>query len=235
MYKRLSGFNIRKAMELEISVEDIFQITTEEEGDKAAKEIYIDDITHSSEIDNIDEVFSNNQSIIFYYSPKEEVQINETLRAYIYDFYVASKDSDELSGDFRILSEKSKEIMFLNTEVLSHDQFVENVMTAQRYLGKFEQAIFKRKFVGIGNFQMEEYAISHLMVGFSEIHLLDFFVKDSNLISTITNIISAEYEKDILEQKEYFTEEEFEVLMHTVKKHKRILSGKGNGIDFDFL
>ena len=66
MYKRLSGFNIRKAMELEISVEDIFQITTEEEGDKAAREIYIDDITHSSEIDNIDDIFKENQNIIFY-------------------------------------------------------------------------------------------------------------------------------------------------------------------------
>ena len=81
---------------------------------------------------------------------------------------------------------------------------------------------------------MEEYAISHLMVGFSELHLLDFFIKDSNLISTITNIISAEYEKDILEQKEYFTEEEFEVLMQTVNKHKKILSGRNSGLDFDF-
>lgn len=234
MYKRLSGFNIRKAMELEISIEDIFQITTEEEGDKAAKEIYLDDITHSSEIDNIDEIFKDDKNIIFYYSPKKEVIINETLKAYIYEFYVASREFEPGAGDSIILSEKSKEIMFLNTEVIGNSDFIENIMAAQRYLGQFEKAIFKRKFIGIGNFQMEEYAISHLMVGFSELHLLDFFIKDSNLISTITNIISAEYEKDILEQKEYFTEEEFEVLMQTVNKHKKILSGRNSGLDFDF-
>ena len=235
MYKRLSGFNIRKAMELEISVEDIFQITTEEEGDKAAREIYIDDITHSSEIDNIDDIFKENQNIIFYYSPKKEIIINETLKAYTYDFYVASREFEDGAGDSRILSEKSKEIIFLNTKTLSHAQFVENIMSAQRFLGRFEQAIFKRKFIGIGDFQMEEYALNHLMVGFSEIHLLDFFIKDSNLISTITNIISAEYEKDIIEQKEYFTEEEFEVLMQTVDKHRKILNNKGNSVDFDFM
>jgi hypothetical protein len=235
MYKRLSGFNIRKAMELEISIEDIFQITTEEEGDKAAKEIYIDDITHSSEIDNIDDIFKNNQNIIFYYSPKEEIIINENLKAYIYDFYVASIESEEGAGDSRILSEKSKEIMFLNTKVLEHYEFVENVMAAQRFLGKFEQAIFKRKFIGIGGFQIEEYALNHLMVQFSEIHLLDFFIKDSNIISTITNIISAEYEKDIIEQKEYFTDEEFQVLMQTVRKHRKILNGKSDNIGFEFM
>ena len=235
MYKRLSGFNIRKAMELDISVEDIFQISTEKEGDIAAKEIYQDDITHSSEIENIDDVFSNHENIIYYYSEKEEVQINESLKAYIYDFYVASKDGDALSGDFQIISEKSKEIMFLNTEVIDYFEFMRNVMDAQKFLGKFESAIFKRKFVGIGSFQIEDYALNHVIIGFSELHLLDFFIKDSNLISTISSIVSADYEKDILEQKEYFTEEEFEKLMYTVKKHKKLINKTNSTLGFDFL
>lgn len=235
MYKRLSGFNIRKAIELEISVEDIFQITKDEEGDIAAKEMYQDDITHSSEIENIDDIFPNHQNIIFYYSKKEEVQINESLKAYTYDFYVASKDSDELSGDFEIITEKSKEVMFLNTEIVDYFQFIANVMAAQKYLGIFDSAIFKRKFVGIGSFSIEDYALNHIMIGFSELHLLDFFIKDSNLISTISSIISADYEKDILEQKEYFTEEEFESLMQTVKRHKKMINKSNSNLGFDFL
>ena len=224
MLNRLSGLKVRKAIELNLSIEDIFQIKTEEEGDKAAKEIYQEDISHSSEIENVNEIFPENENIIYYCSPKETFQLNTNLRAYVYDYYIARKE--EIKGDieFKINSEKSKEVIFLNTEKIDYFEFLLNLLEAHRFLGKFNKEIFKRKFAGIGDFKMEDYALNHVVVEISDLHMLDFYIEDSNLVSTISNILSANYEKDILEQKEYFSEEEYEIMLETVKKHKKILS-----------
>jgi hypothetical protein len=233
MNKRLTGFDIRKALELEISVEQIFQIQIEEEGDIAAKEIYDDSITHTSEIENIDDIFSKNNGVVFYTSPKEEIILNNTLKAYIYDFYISTTEEEYKNGlNCPIESDYSQEIIFLNTETLNYNDFCKNCMEAQLFLGKFEKNIFKRKFLGVGSFVMEEYALIHPMILHSGIHLLDFFIKDSNLVSSIGNIINANYEKDIMEQKEYFTEEEYSRLLNTVDKHKKILVNGFNLNDF---
>lgn len=224
MYKRLTGLKIRKALELNLSMEEIFQIETSEDGDKAAKEIYEEDVTHSSELENVDEIFPEGTYMINYSSTKEEIQLTTNLKAYVYDFYVASKEEILGHGDFNIVSEKCKEVTFLNTEKLDYFEFLLNLMEAHKFLGKFNRESFKRKFIGIGSFKIEEYAINHMVVELSDLHMLDFYVQDSNLISTINNILSADYEKDIMEQKEYFTDEEYYFLLETVKKHKKILN-----------
>lgn len=224
MLNRLSGIKIRKAIELNLSIEDIFQIDTKEEGDKAAKEIYQDDISHSSEIENLDEIFLENENILYYYSPKEEFQLTTNLKAYVYDCYIANKEEVKSSNDFKINSEKSKEIFFLNTEKIDYFEFLLNLLEAHKFLGKFNKSNFKKRFYGIGDFKMEEYALNHIVVEMSDLNMLDFYIEDSNLVSTISNILSANYEKDILEQKEYFSNEEYESLLETVKKHKKILS-----------
>lgn len=220
---RLSGLNIRKALELEISVEDIFQLTTDEEGDIAAREIYDEDITHTSEIENIEEIFGESP-VLFYSTEKEEIIINDNLKAYKYDFYLTSLEKETIDEDGTVLSEKSTEIIFLNTKVLNYHEFLRNIMDAHSYLGQFPKNLFKRKFIGIGSFKMEEYALSHTMTLFADVHLLDFYIQDSNLVSTISKIITADYENDINEQKEYLTEEEYSGLLNTVKKHKNLIS-----------
>ncbi len=225
MHKRLTGFDIRKALELEISVEEIFQIQTDEEGDIAAKEIFEESITHTSEIDNVDEIFSKNNGVLFYTSKKEEIIINPTLKAYKYDFYMSTTENEYKKGENSVIdSDYSQEILFLNTEILDYNNFCKNCMEAHFFLGKFPKNIFKRKFLGIGSFVMEEYASIHPIILYSGVHLLDFYIKDSNLVSTIGSIINASYEKDIIEQKEYFSEEEYNKLLFTVEKHKKIIS-----------
>lgn len=224
---RLSGLNIRKALELDISVEEIFQINTEDEGDIAAKEIYDDDITHTSEIENIEEIFGESP-VLFYSTEKEEIIINDNLKAYKYDFYLTSLEKETIDEEGTILSEKSTEIIFLNTKVVNYHEFLKNVMDAHSYLGQYKKKLFKRKFIGIGSFKMEDYALNHTMVLFADIHLLDFYIEDSNLVSTISKIISAEYENDIKEQREYLTEEEYARLLETLEKHKNFIS---KGVD----
>ncbi len=219
---RLSGLNIRKATELQLPIEDIFKINKDSEGDIAAKEIYEDKITHSSEIENIKEIFGEGFTQ-FYSEPKKEISINKNLKAYIYNFYLAALNKKSLKNS-KIESEKCLEIFFINTKILNYSEFLSNIMDAHSYLGRFPKNKFKRRFSGIGSFNMEDYVSNHNMTSIADVHLIDFFIKDSNLVSSVSNIITARYENDIVEQREYFNEDEYYKMLDTVKRHKKIIS-----------
>lgn len=226
----LTGLKVRKALELELSPKEIFNISLEEEGDYSAKEMYEEKINHSSEIINKKEIFEND-FLLIYYDKKKVIKINDNLEAYIFDTYVSHMVEETFEKDSKIINEKNKEIIFLNTKVLNYNEFLKNVMDAHRFLGKYEQHFFKKRFSGIGSFNMEEYVQNHIVLSMSDVHFLDFFIKDSNLVSTISLIITANYEKDLLEQKEYFEEDEYEKMLEVVKKHKSfILKGIGLGL-----
>lgn len=226
----LTGLKIRKALELELSPREIFNISLEPEGDDLAKEMYEEKINHSSEIANKEEVFGKD-FLLIYYDIKRVIKINENLEAYIFDTYLSHLVEETYEKESKIINEKTEEVIFLNTKTLNYNEFIKNVMDAHSFLGKFEKQFFKRRFSGVGSFDMEEYALNHSMLSMSDVHFLDFFIKDSNLVSTISMIITANYETDILEQKEYFKEEEYEKLLETVKKHKSfILKGLNLGL-----
>lgn len=217
-------------MELELSVEDIFRINKESEGDSSAREIYEDKITHSSEIENIEEIFGED-TFLYYSTKKLEVEINDSLKAYKFDMYMSAMDSEDINIASKISSDKSSEILFLNTKEVTFPEFQRNLMDAQMFLGNYERGKFKRRFAGIGDFTMEEYATNHSLINFSGLHMLQFYIKDSGIVSTIGNILTANYERDILEQREYFTEEEYVKLLSTVKQHKKLIAmGMNYGI-----
>jgi hypothetical protein len=100
---------------------------------------------------------------------------------------------------------------------------MKNIMDAQMFLGKYGKAMYKRRFSGIGSFYMEDYADNHSFISFASLHLLDFFVKDSNIYSTIGRLVTAGYEQDIIDQREYLTEEEYFRMLDTVKKHRNLI------------
>lgn len=231
MKNRLTGFNIRKALELELSIEQIFQIDIEEDGNIAAQEIFEEGITHTSEIDNFDEIFKDNE-VLFYTSPKKEVQINDSLKAYHYNFYMVTLLEKENEDNSLIYSEKHEEIMFLNTNELSFIDFCQNTMDANFYLGKFSKNIFNRKFLGIGQFNMEDYSLIHPMFIHSNLHLLDFYIMENEIITTISNMISANYGNDIEEQRSYLKDDKYIELKESLKKHKKILK-ESLGFNFD--
>jgi hypothetical protein len=219
---KLNGLKIRKAIELEVPVEQIFKIDTIEEGDIAAKEIFEDNINHTSEIENLEEIFGND-SFIFYTSSKKEHKINDNLKAYTYEMYMSHLQEENININSKIINEKSVEVQFLSTKVLNYAEFMQNIMDAQMFLGKYEKCFFRRRFSGIGNFNMEDYVENHSLISFSSLHLLDFFIKDSNIYSTIGQLVTAGYEQDIKDQKEYLTEEEYYRMLDTVKKHKSLI------------
>jgi hypothetical protein len=71
----LTGLKIRKAIELELNPKDIFNISLDPEGDELAKEMYEENISHSSEIANKEEIFGKD-FILIYYDRKKIVKIN---------------------------------------------------------------------------------------------------------------------------------------------------------------
>jgi hypothetical protein len=219
---KLSGINIRKAIELDLPIEEIFQISKKSEGDIAAKEIYEDKITHSSEIENVEEIFEEGFTQ-FYCEPKKEIKINKNLKVYVYNFYLCCLNGEDLKNS-KIESEKSLEISFINTKTLNYSDFIKNIMDAHSYLGRFPKNNFKKRFSGIGSFNMEEYVSNHNMCAISDLNFTDFFIEDSNLVSTISNIITARYENDIIQQREYFNEEEYYRMLDTLKRHQKIIS-----------
>jgi hypothetical protein len=224
---KLTGLQVRQGWDLDISVKDIFQIKTNEEGDEVSKEIFEEKITHSSEIENFDEIFGK-ENILFYSTKKREVKINENLIAYIFDFYICSLDDNIDRYHSKISSDKTSEIIFLNTKVLDYNDFCKNIMDAHSFLGKYPKGNFRKNFTGIGDFTMEEYSLGHTFVINSGLHLLNFFIKDSNLVSTISSIITASYESDIKEQRKYFNEIDYEMMLQNVRKHRMYIS---KGID----
>jgi hypothetical protein len=226
----LTGLKIRKAIELELNPREIFNISLEPDGDELAKEMYEENINHSSEIVNKEEVFGKD-FLLIYYDIKKIIKINENLEAYVFNSYLSHLIEETYEQESKIINEKNEEVIFLNTKILNYNEFLKNVMDAHSFLGKFEKKFFKIRFSGVGSFNMEDYALNHTMISMSDVHFLDFFIKDSNLVSTISMIITANYETDIIEQKEYFDEEEYKKMLETVKKHKSfILKGLSLGL-----
>ncbi len=226
----LTGLKVRKAIELELNPREIFKFSLEPEGNELAKEMYEENITHSSELKNKQEIFEDD-FLLIYYDRKKLIKINENLEAYVFDTYISHLIEETYEKESKIINEKTEEVIFLNTKILDYITFLRNIMDAHSFLGNFEKSFFKRRFSGIGSFDMEDYSLNHSMISMSDVHFLDFFIKDSNLVSTISMIATANYEKDIIEQKEYFEEEEYEKMLETVKKHKQyILKGLSLGL-----
>lgn len=215
----LTGLKIRKAIELELNPKEMFNISLNAEGDELAKEMYEEKINHSSEIENKKDVFDKD-FLLIYYDVKRIIKINENLDAYVFDAYLSHLIEETYEKESKIINEKTKEVIFLNTKILNYNEFLKNIMDAHSFLGKFEKQFFKIRFSGVGFFDMEDYAINHSILSMSDVHFLDFFIKDRNLVSTISMIMTANYEKDIVEQKEYFEKEEYDKLLETVKSHK---------------
>lgn len=220
---KLNGLQIRKALELEVPIEQIFKIETQPEGDVASKELFDDNITNANEVENLDEIFGE-EDFIYYRTQKKEHQINENLKAYTHHMYMSSLESESVHSNPGIINEKNLEIQFINTKELAYDEFMKNIMDAQMFMGKYERDIFKRRFSGIGSFHMEDYAEHHSLINYASLHFLDFFVKDSNIYTTITRLVTAGYEQDIIQQKEYLTKEQYDNMLETVQKHKKLIN-----------
>jgi len=230
----LDSLNIRKGLELDVDVTDIFSVETKAQGDIIAKKIFEKGWElHSEEYpEDYDKIIDAGGLI--YESEKTRVKISENLIAYVYDSYLVSADvlneeddeDSEIEGDekYKIIADRCKEIEFVNTKILTFDEFCVNVMDAQKFVGKYETSIFRSAFYGYGNFELEEYYEVHKMVTISTIHTLSFFIKHRNILAGIGAFVTGLYRNDILKQREYLSSKEFSNILDESEKQFSIIS-----------
>jgi len=228
----LDSLNIRKGLELEVEVSDIFSVETKAQGDIIAKEIYEKgwEIYSEEHPEDYDKIIDSGGLI--YESEKTRVKISENLIAYVYDSYLVSADvldddEDEESTEsdkYEIIADRCKEIEFVNTKILNFDEFCINVMDAQKFVGKYETSIFRSAFYGYGDFTLEEYYEVHKMVTISTIHTLSFFIKHKNIVAGIGAFVTGLYRNDILKQREYLNSKEFSAILDESERQFALIS-----------
>ena len=216
--KIFKGINVRKGLELEVPVSDIFKIDTKKQGNIIAMELYSDE---SKKVpSDVEKLFDKEREII-YITESEKHNINKNLFAYTREIYIIREDENEY-GRKRIEKDKFEEVDFVNTKILSYLDFSKNVMDAHAFSNNYKSE-FRNAFIGVGKFKFENYLKSNELLAFSNLHFLDFFIFKDNVLASIDNISMANYFKDIREQKEYLSEPGYKKLMGDVKKHRNML------------
>jgi len=226
----LDSLNIRKGLELEVEVSDIFSVETKSQGDIIAKEIYEKgwEIYSKERPEDYDKIIDSGGLI--YESEKTRVKISENLIAYVCDSYLVSADvlddNEEFieSDKYEIIADRCKEIEFVNTKILNFDEFCVNVMDAQKFVGKYETSIFRSAFYGYGDFTLEEYYEVHKMVTISTIHTLSFFIKYKNIVAGIGSFVTGLYRNDVMKQREYLSSKEFSTILDESERQFAMIS-----------
>ena len=209
----LDSLNIRKGLELDVDVADIFAIKTSSAGEILAKEICDLGWEMYSTINPDSFQTIINSGGIIYNSEKKAVKISESLIAYVYDSYLVDTNFENGAGGPDVFTNISKEIEFLNTEILDFDQFCVNIMEAQSFTGKYKPSIFKFSFYGYGEFSMNDFLEVHKMVYLSNMHTMNFYLKHKNVVSGISCFLNGFHRNDIIKQREYLTTKELSSLL----------------------
>lgn len=230
----LTGLNIRSGLELDVPVKDIFKITIEPEGNILAKK-FIESKNKKDKklLAEVNAHFEKEQ-FLNYSDIKIIHQINDSLICYTYDSYFIYED-DQTNN--QIDYEKNLELIFINTELLNFEKFCENLMAAQSFAGNFSKPEFNHPFMGVGNFDLQDYIPLHPLISHSSINLINFYVYHRNILSSIGYFICGLFENDIREQKKYISDYEFRQLNALLKQYKNNLLNslrKAEEDDLDF-
>jgi hypothetical protein len=220
----LDSLNIRKGLELEVPVKDIFAIKTLEVGDVLSKEIC--DLgweAYSTINPELSQKVAESGGTI-YSSEKKAFKISDSLTAYVYKCYIVDVQFDEENEKFDAITSVSDEIDFLNTEILDFDQFCFNIMQAQSFSGKYNNPLFKFSFYGYGSFSLNNYIDIHKIVALSNIHTLNFFINHKNVLSGISAFLNGLHRNDIVRQREYLTSKEFATLLNEAEMQFELIS-----------
>lgn len=212
----LSGINIRSGLELEVPVKDIFKVDVAPEGNILAKNYYRSEDKKSLMVDV--QPIIDKEEYISYSDLKMPQKINDSLVCYVYDSYFLFRN-DLNNG--RIECEKTNDLLFVNTELLEFEDFCRNIMDAQAYSGNFEKSEFNHNFIGVGNFDLDDYIPLHPMIANSSINLVNFFIYHKKVLSSVGYFVCGLFENDIKDQRKYLTEQEYKQMISFAKSHKK--------------
>lgn len=228
----LTGINIRSGLELEVPVNEIFNVNIAPEGNIIAKIYYESESKKDKKlIKEIREQFEKDQ-FINYNDIKISHKLNDSLTCYVYDSYFMYEDEIKKNS---IIVEKNTELLFVNTELLDYEKFCSNFMAAHSFSGNFNKPEFNYPFIGVGNFDLDEYLPLHPLCCYSNLNLVNFFIYHRNILSSIGYFICGLFENDIREQRKYINDQEYKQLLSLVRKHKKNLLNMFKNLDQDGL
>lgn len=222
--EHLTGINIRIALqELDIPVKDVIKVNTEARGDERLHELFQEGNKKTFlKYPDLERLIDEND-IMVYSEKKTGHKLNETLTAYVFNSYSAYRN---FSRGHKIITEKTLEIEFVNSEMLNFDSYCHNLMTAQAFTGNYSTPIFLYPFIGIGNFSLEDYVNIHQIVINSNFNMNYFFVYYKKILSSIDNFLGVNYETDIRSQQKYLNEKEYRSIMKTLKSQRHLVASQ---------
>ncbi len=228
---KFTGLNIRSGLELDVPIEDIFKVSIIPEGNILAKKYHNSNHTSEKELKDIQETISKDH-IVLYDDLKKKHEINNSLDCYEHDSYLLYYDLDnsEHGCPPLIKSTKSTELTFVNTDLLTLDDFCNNLMQAQAFSGNFPPSEFNYQFMGVGDFELSDYTGIHQLAAFSSMNFINFYIKH-HILSSIGYFICGLFENDIIEQKKYLTPEQLKYLQNLLKEQKKLVLDSFNSME----
>jgi hypothetical protein len=184
-------------------------------GDKKAMEAHEIGLTKFlKKNDNINSILGKDDGIM-YLTKKTKHKAGKFLDAYVFDSYLLYSDQDD---NGKMFTDKTTEIEFVSTKILTITEFFGNLMEAQAFSGFHDKRYAKYRFIGMGDFNMYDYIEAHPLAAQSNMHLLDFFLFHKKVLSSIGFFIAGLCENDINSQREYLTEQEYKDIMSESKR-----------------
>ncbi len=223
MQQRLTGINIRKGLEIEVSVEDIFTPTLSNVGDIRAKQFF-ENPKLKSDKKFINEI--SEHSLLEYRDFVTKSSLGKYLNVCVYNKFDLT--NSKFTKD-RFHACCTTELIFYNTSTISFDDFCLNLMSAQAFTGNFANPVY-HEFTGIGNFEIESAASIYPLAIAGNLSLNYFFINYKGILTSISKIISAQFEDDILEQKSYLGDKNFKTLRKELKTQQEVIANILNNI-----
>ncbi len=198
-------------------------MSTDPKGDERIKELYQEGNKKTFAKYPDLESFIDENDFIQCGDKKTIHKLNSTLTAYVYDIYSTYRN---FSRGQKIVTEKTLEIEFVNSEALDFDSYCENIMTAQAFSGNYSTPIFLYPFIGIGSFSLDEYAYIHQLVCNSNLNMSFFFLYYKKILSSIDSFLGVNYEDDVRAQRKYLNEKEYRSIMRTLKNQRQMIAAQ---------
>jgi hypothetical protein len=140
----------------------------------------------------------------------------------------------------KIFTEQFVYLEFINTEKLSFMDFCNNLMAAQAFSGNYcNSDLFDapiNPFIGIIDFTIDDFKMIHPLVVHSNCNMMHCYLLYNNVLTSLDNVILANYKQDIIAQKKYLSKTEYTKAMKQLKEDRKCLEELMDGpFDYDEL
>lgn len=217
--KYTTGINIRKGLELEVAIDEIFMPDLTPQGDVRSKQFFEFHDTNK-DVSGMDKEFYSDlkkNEVIHYREFLTKADLSPSLSVFVFSNFTSSY-SRFLKTKFDVRS--YNDLVFVNNKKISFEDFCFNFMMAQAFTGNFPQTDIQHEFTGVGDFDIETIASVYPLVAAGNCSLEYLFINYRGIMASVQKIINGLIEGDINDQKEYLSKSEYKAIMKELKDHQ---------------